>query len=114
MRHTRDEPRPQQVTYKTSCDACAKEVPGEPDVWHHFERHHGDWGNDSVESWDYFDACCWECYVAIVRREFDDYGDYGGEVPTLEIDGMGWHFLRSMLTALAPPRDVPGFGESRI
>lgn len=52
------------------CDVCGKEILptaiphkyGEP-VYDYYEvtTHHNDWGNDSVDSYGYFDACSPDC-----------------------------------------------------
>ena len=47
------------------CDICEKDIELLPDGngYNYFVIHtwHNDWGNDSVESHEYFDACCPEC-----------------------------------------------------
>jgi hypothetical protein len=95
VRRTRTEMTPKEVTYETQCDHCGKREKGyDPNGWHHFSSHHGDWGSDSVDSWEYFDACSFDCYLALVRKAFEGYGGYR---PTLEVDGKDWHFLQSMI-----------------
>lgn len=48
------------------CDVCKKEIPplvyGEP-VYDYYEvtTYHNDWGNDSMDSYEYFDACSPDC-----------------------------------------------------
>jgi len=52
------------------CDICGKEIPptvksfgyGKP-LYDYYEvtTSHGDWGNDSVESYEHFDACSPNC-----------------------------------------------------
>jgi len=52
------------------CDICGKEIPptviphkyGDP-VYDYYEitTHHNDWGNDSIDSYEHFDACSPEC-----------------------------------------------------
>ena len=48
------------------CDVCGKDIP--PTVtsrkcydYYEVTTHHNDWGNDSVDSYDYFDACSPDC-----------------------------------------------------
>lgn len=63
------------------CDICGKEIPptviphiyGEP-VYDYYEitTHHNDWGNDSVESYEYFDACSPECANKLCEKYICD------------------------------------------
>lgn len=88
----------QDVVVQTECDNCGKREPGNsPSGWHHFSRSHGDWGNDSVDSFEYFDVCSAACYIAIVRRELEDYGPRSALNPTLEVDDKGYEFLRDLI-----------------
>lgn len=85
-----------EVVYQTVCDACGKVGEGsEPKGWHRFDSHHGDWGNDSIESWDYHDVCSFSCYLEIVRKVVEDYGDGS----TLSVDEKDYEFIRGMLSA---------------
>jgi hypothetical protein len=112
----RTEQVPKEVIYAYKCDHCTKVEEGErtqsgegdqPDGWHSFRSHHDDWGNDSIETFNNHDVCSWACYLAIVRKVFEDYGtppEIGGAprvprrpYPTLEIDGRDWYFVRDML-----------------
>lgn len=68
--------------------------------WHHFSSSHGEWGNDSVESFEYHDACSWACYLTIVRRLLDDWPN--GPPDSLDVDDKDPAFLRDMLNAAAP------------
>ena len=52
------------------CDVCGKDIPpivildrcGEPGYdYYEVKTHHNDWGNDSVDSYEYFDACSPDC-----------------------------------------------------
>ena len=63
------------------CDVCGKEIPptriphkyGEP-VYDYYKvtRHHNDWGNDSVDSYEHYDACSPECASAYMREYLED------------------------------------------
>lgn len=69
MQETRTEMTPTQVVYRTTCDGCGKtrdnaDLPG----WHHFSSHHHEWGNDSIDSYEYHDACSFACYLVIVAE----------------------------------------------
>lgn len=52
------------------CDICGKEIPptnvphlyGEPiHDYYKITTHHYDWGNDSIDSYEHFDACSPDC-----------------------------------------------------
>ena len=59
------------------CDVCGKEIPptaiphrcGEP-IHDYYEvtTHHNDWGNDSVDSYEHFDACSPGCACKLWER----------------------------------------------
>lgn len=66
------------------CDVCGKEIPptaiphrhGEP-VFDYYEvtTHHSDWGNDSCDSYEHYDACSPDCAYKL----WEDYiGDSAG------------------------------------
>jgi hypothetical protein len=81
------------VGYK--CDNCGKIHNGDfPDEWHHFSSHHNEWGNDSIDSYEYYDVCSPECYVDkltdVVESEMS--GIHNGDV-----DGMKIQFARRMV-----------------
>lgn len=81
----------------TTCDACGKTVDGEPESgWHHFGSYHSDWGNDSIESHEEWDVCSFECYLRIVRRCVEDYGERTHEA-TLVVDYKDFEFIETML-----------------
>lgn len=50
------------------CDICGKEITGK--FWR-LTTHHNDWGNDSIDSYEYFDLCSREC----INRALDNYID---------------------------------------
>ena len=54
----------QECVVGKKCDICGKEIPpsGEQ-VYDYYEvtTHHNDWGNDSVDSYEHFDACSPDC-----------------------------------------------------
>lgn len=49
------------------CDVCKKEI-ATNSFWK-LTTHHNDWGNDSIESYEYFDVCSADC----LREKFDEY-----------------------------------------
>ena len=67
------------------CDACGKDIPPTSRKWSvdrkvtpyfHITTHHDDWGEDSIESYEYLDACCPECAMKIaceyIGKLFDE------------------------------------------
>lgn len=86
-----------KVVVQTECDHCHKRENGdEPGGWHHFSAGHSDWGNDSIESYDTFDACTASCWLALIRKIVEDYEPIRGE-PTLMVDGFDYTFARDLL-----------------
>ena len=51
------------------CDICGKEIHKE--YWL-ITTHHNDWGNDSCESYECFDACSPECAYSMFIGYLDD------------------------------------------
>lgn len=49
------------------CDVCRKKI--ETNSYWELTTHHNDWGNDSNESYEYFDVCSKEC----LRKKFEEY-----------------------------------------
>ena len=78
------------------CDCCKKisEGPGFPDSWHHFSSHHDDWGNDSIDSFEYYHVCSVECYIEILKRIVDDDLE---DCEQAEVDGFQIQFARILL-----------------
>ena len=90
-----------QVIVAVVCDNCGKEHKGseQPDEWHSFSGHHNEWGNDSVDSCEYYQVCSPKCYVeklTEVVKEFDGYR-------SAEIDDMTIDFAKSLVGFLNAP-----------
>lgn len=90
----------QEITTGVRCDACGKTAQMDkfgnpPAIWHHFMSGHSDWGNDSVESVEWWDVCSFACYLTIARKVFDDYGNTDGG--SLDFDDKSGAFVRDML-----------------
>lgn len=66
----------QEVTIGYKCDCCGKEIYETqlPREWHNFNSNHDEWGNDSVDSYEYYDVCSPKCYkdkiIEIVEGEY--------------------------------------------
>lgn len=77
-----------EVTVHVKCDVCNKTHDGNniPKEWHGFSIHHNHWGNDSQDSYEYFDVCSPECYKSKFKEcveAFDGFTD--GEIDGFEI-----------------------------
>lgn len=86
----------QEVTVAYQCDVCKKQVEKVPKEWHEFNHHHDAWGNDSIDSYEYFHVCGIDCYVKQLTdsvKEMDHR--YGAE-----IDGMSVPFVKILLERL--------------
>ena len=49
------------------CDVCGKEIGKHKSYWH--ISTHEDWGNDTIDSFEYFDICSENC----MREKFEEY-----------------------------------------
>jgi hypothetical protein len=72
------------VVRQTVCDGCGRAEDGEPESWLHVISSHGDWGNDSGDSFEYRDACSARCFLAVALQVVIDYGT-GHTRPTLSL-----------------------------
>jgi len=64
------------------CDVCGADImpvkgPNVFTQYNYFviHTHHHDWGNDSVDSHEYFDACCPECVMKFTNEYIKDAYD---------------------------------------
>lgn len=87
------------VTAK-KCDVCGKEIPKSENTYgrkHPFfsiKTHHYDWGNDSVDSYEYFHACSVECATKFTQKYLAKCFD-GINTCTIEIEHKnGWGYGR--------------------
>lgn len=55
-----------KITKAIKCDVCHKEILGK--YWQ-LTTHHNGWGNDSIDSYEYFDLCSREC----INKKLDEY-----------------------------------------
>jgi len=65
----------EEVTVKRICDNCGKEITisnitGVCDDYNYFciATHHHDWGNDSIDSYETYDACCPKCALEMAEK----------------------------------------------
>lgn len=86
----------QEVTIGYQCDVCGKKVENVPKEWHEFNHHHNAWGNDSIDSYEYFHVCGIECYIKQLSDSLKKMDrEYGAEV-----DGMSVDFAKMLLEKL--------------
>ena len=64
----------EDVTVGRICDCCGKRIEvvrklpfGDEYNFFHISTHHSDWGNDSIDSWESYDACSPECAVKMAE-----------------------------------------------
>lgn len=96
MKHESVRSVEKRVVVGVTCDGCQKRVDGSnPEGWYSFWSAHNDWGNDSIDSDEDWDACSWACYLAVVARVVNEYGD--DRYPTLTVDHKDLPFLKQML-----------------
>ena len=60
------ESRPLYIT----CDICGARV--DPSNYFRFNTQHYDWGNDSIDSLEKFDACSPECVIKFASKYLED------------------------------------------
>lgn len=61
----------EEVTTGRFCDFCNKEilpVNGKRYDYFYITTSHSDWGNDSVDSYEHFDACSVECALGLTEK----------------------------------------------
>lgn len=66
------------VLIARKCDICGKIIEkvkhecwgGTGDLYNYFliTTHHNDWGNDSIESYEHYDACCPDCVIKFTEK----------------------------------------------
>ena len=73
------------------CDVCGKDIPpttgyflNEATPYYRITIHHNDWGNDSIDSYEYKDACSPECALKICE-EYIPCNFKGNNSRTIEI-----------------------------
>lgn len=70
--------READIVVEKKCDVCGKNIPqsafgyGNEHPFFLITTHHNDWGNDSGESYQYYDACCPQCAVEFAQKYLSD------------------------------------------
>ena len=88
-----------EVVVGKKCDVCFKDIPPTsrefPRTSHPYfdiTTHHHDWGNDSVDSFEYFHACSPKCALKFVDEYLND--DFEGHHSReIEIEHHGAWFM---------------------
>ena len=90
IEETKEVTSKQKVVVGHKCDICNKISKGkiEPESWHCFSSGHQSWGNDSIESIEWYLVCSPECYIEAIKVSIKDVADYQGA----EIDEMTGKF----------------------
>jgi len=85
-----------EVFVSCVCDNCKREEHDEDEIdsWFCFSSYHSERWNDSSDSVENYDACCYSCYIDLVRYALADLKGYE---QTLDIDGMGYKQVCSLL-----------------
>ena len=88
-----------EVPISGVCDICGKELlpvdkskldqcyRGDRNIYDYYRitTHHHDWGNDSVDSYEYTDCCCVDCALMFIQKYWKDCTK-GKPWPTLELE----------------------------
>ena len=72
----------EKKTLYITCDICGAKV--DPSNYFHFYTHHHDWGNDSIDSLETFDACSPGCMIQFASKYLED--SYKDKYNTREIE----------------------------
>ena len=80
----------EKVVAYYQCDNCKKSG----NNYLSFSSHHEEWGNDSIESWMYWDVCSAVCFKQLVREQLDDNEN---NKATYEIYGMDYNFALELV-----------------
>lgn len=68
-----------EVDIGVECDECGKEIRNKETMkkrfgsypYYEVTTHHSDWGNDSVDSYEYYDLCSLDCLMTHMKRYYD-------------------------------------------
>lgn len=79
----------ENVLIGRKCDFCGKDILVDPRIQcHNYFRittHHSDWGNDSIESYQDYDACSADCAIQCAERYLKAAEQSGINTKTIEI-----------------------------
>ncbi len=94
MNITKTDLLPKQSIIDCKCDCCGK-MAGEPfpKKWFNFSHGHSEWGNDSVDSYEYFDVCSPECFANQLEKSIDELEGYRRSA---KIADMNYDFAKTL------------------
>lgn len=75
-----------ETPVKVICDICWKEV--DPNNWFRITTSHHDWGNDSIDSYEQFDACSHKCAISFVNDYLREAYENEYNTKDIEIEHM--------------------------
>lgn len=89
-----------EVVVACKCDECGARVDGDsaPDGWHSFNSRHHEWGNDSIDSYEYWLVCSAECYAAVLGKLVSA----NKSRRSFEVDEMNLAFANKLIDKLKP------------
>lgn len=95
MKEIKEVTEVKMVTIGRKCDVCGTIHEGRdlPDEWHSFNHHHNEWGNDSVDSYEYHEVCSPKCYWEKFKYCVKDLTGY----TNAKIDDFEIQFARLLL-----------------
>lgn len=86
----------QETTVGYKCDSCGAISDGSAFGWFHFSHRHHGWGNDSIDSVEYFDVCSVDCFAIQLEKSIQYFK---GE-RTAYISEMPIEFAKNLLTKI--------------
>lgn len=60
-----------EVLQSIVCDECQKEIE-RGKKYYEVTTHHDNWGNDSIESYEYLEFCCFKCLERNMKEYYDE------------------------------------------
>lgn len=81
----------QEVTVAWECDVCHVQTSDKEQYkqeWHHFCEIHQGWGNDSIDSYVYYDACSVDCFIKQLQAIIPDlleYAEYDAKIADMPV-----------------------------
>lgn len=92
-----------EVVVGKKCDVCFADIPPSDRTsiqpnhpYYRITTHHMDWGNDSADSYEYYDACCPECVMKLAQKYLADNWD-GNNSRTISIRHCnGWYLPKEV------------------
>ena len=83
----------EEVITGRKCDVCKRDINEVTGAYgwykyNYFLIHtwHNDWGNDSVDSHEYYDACCSECAIKFASKYLHDAQSGGKNTMAMEVE----------------------------